>query len=113
MIYDPEIVGELSFEEISFDLTKLISQYEPYGQSNSRPKFITKNVKILQADTMGKASEHLRFALEYNGVIFVGVKFKSSEEYKTGELVTVIYTINENHFRGNVSLQLLIDKIYK
>ena len=109
--YDPDIVGELDFREISFDLTKLIKKYEPYGQENQKPKFITSGVKILQSDTMGKGGEHLRFALEHQGVIFTAVKFKSSGHFDAGEYVTLSYTINENRFRGRVSLQLLIDRI--
>jgi single-stranded-DNA-specific exonuclease len=109
--YDPDIVGELDFREISFDLTKLIKKYEPYGQENQKPKFITSNVKILQADTMGKGGEHLRFALEHQGVIFTAVKFKSNDRFAAGESATLSYTINENRFRGRVSLQLLIDRI--
>ncbi len=110
-IYDPDIVGELDFREISFDLTKMIKQYEPYGQANQKPKFISKNVKIVQADKMGKEGEHLRFALEQNTVIYVGVKFKTSDSFSAGDFVTITYTVNENRFRGRVSLQLLIDKI--
>ncbi|MEA3456089.1 MAG: single-stranded-DNA-specific exonuclease RecJ [Campylobacterota bacterium] len=109
--YDPDIVGELNFSEISFDLTKLIRTYEPYGQENQKPKFVTSNVKIIQSDMMGKGGEHLRFALEHNGVIFTGVKFKSSDRFDAGEYVALSYTINENRFRGKVSLQLLIDRI--
>jgi len=109
--YDPDIVGELDFAEISFELTNLIRQYEPYGQENPKPKFITTDVRILQADTMGKGGEHLRFAFEQNGVILTGVKFKSQEMFSPGERVTLTYTVNENHFRGKITLQLLIDKI--
>ncbi|MEA3417840.1 MAG: single-stranded-DNA-specific exonuclease RecJ [Campylobacterota bacterium] len=109
--YDPDIVGELDFTEISFDLTYLMKQYEPYGQQNQKPKFISREVKILQSDTIGKENEHLRFAFEQNGMILTGVKFKSSELLSAGERVTLSYTINENYFRGKTSLQLLIDKI--
>ena len=109
--FDPDIVGELDFTEISFELTKLISRYEPYGQENPKPKFITKNVKILQAETMGKEGAHLRFAFEQRGIILTGVKFKSREIFTSGEYVTLIYTVNENHFRGKTTLQLLIEKI--
>jgi len=109
--YDPDILGELDFTEISFDLTKLIRQYEPYGQGNPKPKFITSGVKIIQSDTMGKGGEHLRFAFEQKGVIFTGVKFKSNDQFDAGEQVDISYTVHENHFRGKVSLQLLIDKI--
>ena len=109
--YDPDIVGVIDFGEISFDLTHLIDKYEPYGQENPKPKFITDNVKVLQSDRMGKSGEHLRFAFEQNGVILTGIKFKSQEILAPDQRVTLIYTVNENHFRGKITLQLLIDKI--
>jgi len=108
---DPDIVGELDFSEISFELTKLLQKYQPYGQGNPTPKFISKNVEILQADTMGKEAEHLRFSFAQEGIVMQGVKFKTKEIFEAGQKVTLIYTVNENYFRGNVNLQLMVDKI--
>ncbi|RRS32293.1 MAG: single-stranded DNA-binding protein [Epsilonproteobacteria bacterium (ex Lamellibrachia satsuma)] len=108
---DPEIVGELHFSDISFDLAALLKKFEPFGQGNHRPKFISKNVEILQADTMGKEGEHLRFSFVQDGIIMQGVKFKTKEVFGIGQKVTLTYTINENHFRGNVTLQLMVEKI--
>ena len=108
---DPDIVGELHFSNISFDLTQLVKTYEPYGQGNPTPKFISKNVEILQADTMGKEGEHLRFSFVQDGIVMAGVQFKAHEVYDVGSKVDVIYTVNENHFRGNVTLQLMVEKI--
>jgi len=111
LVYDPDIVGELDFNDITFDISRLIKQYEPFGQQNPKPKFITKSVKIIQVDSIGKAKEHLRFVLEHNSMAFVALKFKSREIYNIGDIITISYTINENHFRGEILLQLLIDKI--
>jgi len=108
---DPEIVGELHFSNISFDLTNLVKKFEPYGQGNSRPKFISRNVEILQVDSMGKEGEHLRFSFAQDGIVMKGVKFKSKEMFETGQKVTLAYTVNENYFRGNVNLQLMVDKV--
>ncbi len=108
---DPEIVGVLNFSEISFALTQLIKAYEPYGQGNPTPKFITKGVEILQAERMGKEGEHLRFAFRQNSHIMPGVQFKSSTLYQPGSRVDIVYRLNENHFRGDVTLQLMIEKI--
>jgi len=110
-IIDPEITGELHFSDIGFDLTTLVKKFEPYGQGNPRPKFISTNVEILQADSMGKEGEHLRFSFAQDGIIMQGVKFKSKELFEVGQKVTLIYTVNENHFRGNINLQLMVDKI--
>ncbi len=110
-VLDPDIVGELHFKDISFDLTKLMKKFEPYGQGNPTPKFISKYVEILQADTMGKEGEHLRFSFSQEGIVMAGVQFKTREVYDVGSRVNVVYTVNENHFRGNVSLQLMVEKI--
>ena len=110
-VVDPDIVGDLHFSNISFDLTNLIKKYEPYGQGNATPKFISTNVEVLQADTMGKEGEHLRFSFAQDGIVMAGVQFKTRQVYEVGSRVDVIYTVNENHFRGNISLQLMVDKI--
>lgn len=108
---DPEVVGELHFSNIDFDLTALVKKFEPYGEGNSRPKFISTNVEIFQVDTMGKEGEHLRFSFLQDGIVMQGVKFKSREVFEVGEKVTLTYTVNENYFRGHANLQLMVDKI--
>lgn len=110
-VFDPEIVGDLHFSTISFDLTTIVKKYEPYGQGNSTPKFISTNVEILQSDTMGKEGEHLRFSFAQDGIVMQGVKFKTKEIFEVGSKVNITYTVNENYFRGKTTLQLMVDKV--
>ncbi len=110
-LFDTDIVGDLHFSTISFDLTAIVKKFEPYGQGNSAPKFISTGVEILQADTMGKEGEHMRFTFAQDGIVMSGVKFKTDESFEVGQKVDITYIVNENHFRGNVTLQLLVDKI--
>jgi len=110
-IADPDITGELPFSQISFELTELMKKFEPYGQGNPTPKFISKEVEIYQVDTMGKEGEHLRFSFMQEGILMPGVQFKTREKYEAGSKVDVVYTVNENHFRGRVTLQLMVEKI--
>lgn len=109
---DPDILGELSFSHINFDLMHSMKRYEPYGQANARPKFITSNVMIEDVVNMGKEDEHRRFTFSHNGVIQQGVLFKTKELFQIGQKVTVMYTINENHFNNRVTLQLMVEKIF-
>ncbi|MCW8821079.1 MAG: single-stranded-DNA-specific exonuclease RecJ [Sulfurovum sp.] len=111
-IFDPEIVGNLHFSAISFELTTIVKKYEPYGQGNTTPKFISTNVEILQADTMGKEGEHLRFSFAQDGIVMQGVKFKTKEVFEIGSKVNITYTVNENYFRGKTTLQLMVDKVF-
>jgi len=109
--FDPEIVGNLHFSMISSNLVDIVKKFEPYGQGNTTPKFISTDVEILQADTMGKEGEHLRFSFVQDGIVMQGVKFKTRESFEVGQKVDITYTVNENHFRGNITLQLMVDKI--
>ncbi len=108
---DTDILGGLHFSTISYELVSIVKKFEPYGEGNCAPKFISTDVEILQADTMGKEGEHLRFSFVQDGIIMPGVKFKTKESFEVGSKVSIVYTVNENRFRGNVTLQLLVDKI--
>ena len=110
---DPDILGELSFEEIGFELINILKQFEPYGQGNSRPKFITSNVIVEDVNSMGKKGEHLRFLLSHNGVVHQAVLFKTDKKFEIGDRVELSYGLNENHFSNRIAIQLMIEKIYK
>ena len=109
--FDPDILGELSFEHIDFKLIQHLKAYEPYGQGNPRPKFITSNVTIEDVSNMGKENEHRRFTFSHQGKLHQGVLFKTKELFKIGEKVSIIYEINENHFNNRITLQLMVEKI--
>lgn len=108
---DPDVVGEIDFSLLNFDLLALMKQYEPYGEGNPKPKFISRDVTVNACSTMGKDQNHLRFILEKKGVSMAAVKFKTVEQFEIGSLVNITYTISENNYKGNISLQLLIDNI--
>ncbi len=109
---DPDLVGALEFNSITFGLTEMMKQFEPYGQGNPVPKFISYGVRILQVSPMGKEGNHLRFLFEQNGVTHQGVQFKTEAFYEPGTVADIVYTVNENHFRGNVTLQLMIEEVF-
>ena len=110
-LIDPDILGELSFSHISFELVNKLKAYEPYGQGNARPKFISTNVIIEDVADMGKEKEHRRFTFSQNGQIQQAVLFKTKEVFHLGQVVSVIYGLNENHFNNRVTLQLMVEKI--
>ena len=108
---DPDILGHLDFGYIDFGLIELMEQFEPYGEANSRPKFMTRGVKIVSVQQMGREKNHLRFALEHRGVIQTAVQFKTREVYRVGEYIDITYTISKNSFRDSITIQLMIDEV--
>ena len=109
---DPDIMGYLSFCDISYSHVNNLKNYEPYGEGNPRPKFITSNVIIQDVTEMGKDKEHRRFSFSHNNIVHVGVLFKTKEMFRIGQIVTIIYLLNENHFNNRITLQLMVEKIF-
>ena len=111
-LIDPDILGDLSFSHIDFNLVNMLKAYEPYGQGNARPKFISTNVIIEDVSDMGKEKEHRRFTFSQNGKSQQAVLFKTKEVFHVGQVISVIYGLNENHFNNRVTLQLMVEKIF-
>ena len=109
---DPDILGFLSFKDITHLTVNNLKIYEPYGQGNPRPKFFTSNVIIEDVIEIGKEKEHRKFTFSHDNKVHIGVLFKTKETFNIGQIVTIIYEINENYFNNRVTLQLMIEKIF-
>ncbi len=108
---DPDIIGELPFDLIDQRLLRMLEKFEPFGQGNPKPKFITSGVTIAAVRTMGKEANHLSFTFGSGKRYMQGVQFKTTQRYQAGTKADIIYTINENHFRGETTIQLMVEKI--
>jgi len=108
---DNGVMGELSFGDIDFELVDIIKRFEPYGEANSRPKFVTNCVKILAYKRMGKDKNHIRFTFEHDGMIHEGVQFNTYESYDIAKSVDITYKVSVNHFRGESNIQLMVEDI--
>jgi single-stranded-DNA-specific exonuclease len=108
----PEIVieTEIIFSDIRVSLLKIINQMEPFGPGNMRPVFITRNVHETGYSRILK-EQHIRFVLQNTDVILNGIGFNMAEKFPLlMELkpMDFVYTIDENEWNGNTTLQLKI-----
>lgn len=107
-----DIDTELEFSEITPSFIRILKQMDPFGPENMTPVFLTKNLIGGDVKEMGKKGEHLRLQLadDRHGINFSAVAFGC------GHLATdfryrrfdVLYTIDENHWKGNSYLQFNI-----
>jgi single-stranded-DNA-specific exonuclease len=106
---------EISLDEASRSFYREIKKIAPFGQHNPEPKFLSENVIIKDIMKMGADGRHIKFKLaSADGVVGIwGIAFSRAEEWgdlKIGDAVDAVYTLDENEFNGNTSLQLkLID----
>jgi single-stranded-DNA-specific exonuclease len=106
----PEIVidAELSFTEINTSFYNILCQMEPFGPENMRPVFIARKVMDTGMSKLVK-EQHLRFVLKQHNITFTGIGFNMASFLPLLQLrqpVDIIFTLDENEWTGNRSLQL-------
>lgn len=108
----PQIIidAEISFADITDSLYKLICQMEPFGPENMRPTFLVKNVNDTGYSKVVK-EQHIRFVVNQNHTTLTGIGFNMAEKFsiiESGNLIDIVFTIEENEWNGVKSLQLKV-----
>lgn len=94
------------------DILKELDQLEPLGAENSEAVFVSRNVEVKSARTVGKEQTHLKLQLRDNGPVYDAIAFNLG--YWAKEMpsrVDVVYSVERNHYNGNIYKQLRIKDI--
>lgn len=109
----PEISidATLDFSDITDKFFRILKQFEPFGPENMTPVFMTENVNDSgYAKTIGLDNEHLKlFVKQHQSQGFAAIGFglgSKLEETQNQQLFQAVYSIDENQWNGNTTLQL-------
>ena len=106
---------KLKFSEINNRFIRFLDYLEPFGPSNTKPIFETKNVKdIIDVQLIGKERDTLKFKINNQNGPLDAIGFKMIEHYEkllSGQDVNIAYTIDKNYWNGKHSLQLVLKDI--
>ncbi|MCW3090701.1 MAG: exonuclease RecJ [Ferruginibacter sp.] len=108
----PEITidSEISFSAISLGLYKILCQMEPFGPGNMRPIFVATNVMDTGYSKIVK-DLHIRFVIKQQDTTFTGIGFNMTDKFallETKKPLDIVFTIDENEWNGETSLQLKV-----
>ena len=107
-----EVDSPLVFKNIDDKFFRILKQFEPFGPDNMRPVFHTQNVMDTgYGKLVGIDQKHIKLTLfdQSSKAKHNAVGFNLSHHFpivKSRKTFDICYTVEENHFRGNVSLQL-------
>ena len=106
---------EVKLRDINMDLVKSLSILEPFGEANKVPLFLIKNLKI---DSIRALSEgrHLKLSLRDENFVINAIGFEIgylAEEYRIGDKIDVVGTLEINSFNGYSSIQINVKDIRK
>ncbi|MEI0567701.1 single-stranded-DNA-specific exonuclease RecJ [Brachyspira pulli] len=110
---------ELSFRDIGLKLAKDLELFEPYGNGNEEPLFISKNVKVNDIKKMPKNNKiHLRLELSQSDKKASAIIWNSSEDeirkLLNANYIDIIYKLKVNRFANTEDARIYIEsyKVY-
>ena len=112
-----DIDAVLEFKDITPKFFRVLKQFGPFGPGNMKPMFASKKVFDFGTSRLvGKEQEHLKLELidsssenVMNGIAFR--MYEYNDHLKALNPLDICYTIEENSFNGNTSIQLMIRDI--
>ena len=109
------IDAKINLSDINKEMVESLKELEPFGEGNKMPIFVFKNLKI---DSIRALSEgrHLKLSLRDESVVINAIGFdigNLAEEYKIGDKIDVVGTLEINSFNGFSSIQINIKDIRK
>ena len=110
-----KIDAKINISQINQEMVKSLKLLEPFGEANKTPVFLFKGLKIdsIRALSEGK---HLKLTLKEDNTIVDALGFNKGslvDEYRIGEQVDVVGTLEINSFNGVDSIQILIKDVMK
>jgi len=114
----PEIKVDLNIDlhHVNDKLWRIIHQFAPFGPGNMTPIFMTENLKDTgYGKCVGEDDRHLRITVTQPGADkIVCIGFGLGDKYdiiSNRKPFKAVYSIDENHWNGSVSLQLKLRDI--
>lgn len=101
---------DLELKQVNWELFNQLERFTPFGFGNPVPLFCTKRVKLLSFYPVGQDNKHLKLKLPG----FAGIAFGQgylAEKLEPGQIVDIIYSIEQNSWNNNQSLELKIKEI--
>ena len=110
-----DIDAVLDFSQITPKFFRILKQFQPFGPGNGNPVFCTENVYDAgNGRKVGAGGMHLKLDLiqesqPYHQIAAIAFNMADYYDYiKSGNPLDVCYSIVENYYRGNSTIQLRI-----
>jgi len=100
--------AEVPLSELNFEMLKHLAYLEPTGYGNPEPVFVSRDVKVKFARTVGADGKHLKLTFEDpGGATYDSIGFRMGHlKADLPPRVDILYRLEANEFNGRTTLQL-------
>jgi single-stranded-DNA-specific exonuclease len=116
LIPEIKIDAIVSSQTLNLDTVKDLKKLEPFGAGNSKPKFVTRDLILLDEPLIMK-EKHLKMRLadksgkQFEAVWWDGVEKSKEQTLKPKTGIELAYTPEANTWNGNTRLQLVVEDL--
>jgi single-stranded-DNA-specific exonuclease len=116
LIPEIKIDSQINLEDITPKFYRVLKQFAPFGPENMTPVFMTENLKDTgYGKCIGEDKTHLRMTVtqpQSNSIVAIGFGMGDKVDLISDKKsFKSVYSIDENAWQGNVSLQLKLRDI--
>jgi len=116
LIPEIKIDRQIDLKDITPKFYRILKQFAPFGPSNMTPVFMTENlIDTGYGKCVGEDKTHLRLTAKQpdsKGIVCIGFGIGDKYEFISDKKpFKAVYSIDENEWKGNVSLQLKLRDI--
>jgi single-stranded-DNA-specific exonuclease len=116
LIPEIKIDRNINLKDITPKFYRIIKQFAPFGPENMTPVFMTENLKDTgYGKCVGDDKTHLRMTVtqpQANSLVAIGFGMGDKVDLITNnKIFKAVYSIDENEWNGNISLQLKLRDI--
>ncbi|WP_339609711.1 single-stranded-DNA-specific exonuclease RecJ [uncultured Planktosalinus sp.] len=109
---------EIDLKDITPKFFRVLKQFAPFGPGNMTPVFMTQNLQDTGwSKQVGEDKSHLRVVVKQgNSASFTGIGFGMGEQYeliKDKKPFKAVYSLDENTWNGNTTIQLRLRDLKK
>lgn len=100
-------------KSINMDIFTSMKLLEPYGESNSSPLFVSKNLKVESVRLLSN-DKHIKLTLRDGNILLSAIGFNLGDKaVRLGDKIDLVYALEINKYNNTETIQLNVKDIKK
>jgi single-stranded-DNA-specific exonuclease len=101
----------MGLHQVDRPLFEDLGRVGPFGEANPEPVLFASGVKLLSVRPLGVGEKHLRLVFRHGEATYSGVWWGAGSQRVTPSEVDLFYRISLNRWRGEESLQIVVEHL--
>ncbi|MFH0828645.1 MAG: single-stranded-DNA-specific exonuclease RecJ [Candidatus Kerfeldbacteria bacterium] len=107
-----DVDAEVVLDDVNWKLVEDVQRLAPFGEDAEQPRFLSRGLRVVAVDTVGKDSQHLRLHVSHATSEVkktIGFRFGSwIQSIRPGDSIDCIFEVGMNEWNGEREIELKI-----